>query len=284
MKMARKPPVRTCPSDNPSASPGPASQDVPATAVETQLTELEENFDLLKAQVRQAQQLSSLGTAAAIIGHEVNNLLTPILSYAKAALEAGDVELHKKALTVTVKHVQMLLAMSERVLEISAAKPAQRESVSVGAAAKDAAASLCRDLSKDGIRFSIKVDDSIRVWADALQLQQVLFNLFLNAREAMAPSRYGRLTVSAERQGDRVDIEVSNTGEPIPPDRLSHIFDPFHSSKSATLEGCKRCSGLGLALSRDLIEENNGTITVTSNAETGTTFTLVFPVSGPAAG
>ena len=278
--MPRKSPFRTSPADNPPATPGPLCASGPGNTVEAQLGQLQEKFDVLKAQVRQAQQLSSLGTAAAIIAHEVNNLLTPILSYTKAALEAGDIELQKKALAVTVKHVQMLLAMSERVLEISAAKPAQREPISVRAAVEDAVASLCRDLSKDGIRFSIEADDSIKVRADGLQLQQVLFNLFLNAREAMAPSRSGRLAVSAERRGDRVVIEVHNTGPQIGADQLSHIFDPFNSSKSAAPEGRLRCSGLGLALCRDLIEENDGTIDVASSTETGTTFTLVLPGAG----
>ena len=131
--MDRQPPARTSPSDDPteSRSPQPVARAGPPTDLETQVEELQSQFDVLRAQVRQAQQLSSLGTAAAIIAHEVHNLLTPILSYAKAALEAGDVELHKKALAVTVRNVQMLVTMSERVLEIGAAKPAQRESVSV---------------------------------------------------------------------------------------------------------------------------------------------------------
>ena len=117
--------------------------------------------------------------------HEVNNLLTPVLSYAKAALEANDAELQAKALSVTIKNVEILTAMAERVLEISAAKPPTRELVSIRSVVLDAAASLCRDLSKDGIRFLVHIDESLTAWTDKLQLQQVLFNLFLNAREAM---------------------------------------------------------------------------------------------------
>lgn len=243
------------------------------------LDKLQAQLDVLKVRVRQAQQLSSLGTAAAMMAHEVTNLLTPIFAYARAALDAGDVELQKKALTVTLKNVEMLIAMCERVLEISAAKHAKRESVLVRAVAKDAAASLCRDLSKDGIRFSIDGDDSVTVWADRLQLQQVFFNLFLNAREAMAPSHSGQLKVSTSRQNDRVIIEVHNTGAPIRSDLLPHIFDPFETSKAVKHDDRARCRGLGLALCRDLIEENNGTIAVTSKPDHGTTFTIVLPGS-----
>lgn len=280
--MPTRTPVRTLSTNLLTAQSGPVVPPEKSVAtVEARLTELQDQLNRLKAQVRQAQQLSNLGTAAAMIAHEVNNLLTPVLSYARASLEANDVELQKKALTVTVRNLEMLIRMSEHVLEMSAAKLPTRERVCVRTVVEDAAASLCRDLSKDGIRFSVKVDKSLIVWADRLQLQQVLFNLFLNAREAMAASHSGRLTVSAVRQDDSVVIEVRNSGENIPPDLLSLIFDPFQTSKSATRNGRERCAGLGLALCRDLVEENNGTISVTSNPHKGTTFTIVLPAGRP---
>lgn len=249
----------------------------PEPAIEQRLTDLQAKLDVLKAQVRQAQQLAGLGTAAATIAHEANNLLTPILNYSQSALDSGDSDLQVKALTVTLKNVNLLIAMSRRILEISAAKPAKRESASVRAAAEDAAASLCRDLSKDGIKFALEVDETVAVWADPLQLQQVLFNLFLNAREAMAPSHSGRLAVSARPHDDKIVIDVRNTGPAIPPELLPHVFDPFQTSKGAEPDERTRCSGLGLALCRDLVEENGGTIAVTSGAESGTTFTLTLP-------
>ncbi len=272
-QMSRPRTVRRPPIENPPASvePGPT--------VEERLATLQEKLDVLKAQVRQAQQLAGLGTAAAMIAHEVNNLLTPILSYSKAALDADDAALQTKALTVTLKNVRTLVAMSERVLEISAAKPAKCEAVFVRAVVEDAVASLCRDLSKDGIRLVIEVHESLTVWVDPLQLRQVLFNLFLNAREAMAPSHGGRLGISASRQNDKIVIEVRNTGDAIPPGFLLHIFDPFQSSKGPQRDGRTRCGGLGLALCRDLVEENNGTISVTSSPETGTRFTITLPSS-----
>ena len=171
----------------------------------------------------------------------------------------------------------MLAAMCERVLELGAVKPPVRQAVSVRTAAADAVDSLCRDLSKDGIRLSLKADPSITVWADSLQLQQVLFNLFLNARNAMAPRHGGRLTVSASRRPGRVILEVADTGPGIPPDLLAHVFDPLQTSKPIDRNGRQRCAGLGLALCRDLIEENDGTISVTSAPGMGTTFTITLP-------
>ncbi len=241
------------------------------------IEKLEGQLTRLKAQVRQAQQLASLGTAAATIAHEMNNLLTPMRSFAQAALECGDPALQKKALTVVVTDARMLASMADRVLTIGAAKSPTREAVSVRAAAEDAAASLCRDLAKDGIRFSIRADDAVSVWADPLHVRQVLFNLLLNARNAMAKSRHGHLVVSAQRHGDRVVLTIEDGGPGIAPDKLPHVFDPLWTSKSA--DGPQRCAGLGLALCRDLVEEDGGTIEVRSEPGVGTTFTITLPAA-----
>ena len=108
-------------------------------------------------------------------------------------------------------------------------------------------------------------------------LKQVLFNLLLNAREAMHARHNGYLGISAEQQGEHVSIKVKNTGDPIPPELLPQIFEPFQTSKPATRGGRTRCGGLGLALCRDLVEENGGTITVSSSLDSGTTFSMVLP-------
>ncbi len=247
--------------------------------VEDRFAHLSAQFDLLKAQVRQAQQLTSLGTAAAMFAHEINNLLTPIQAYTECALTSKDDELMRKALAVTNKNAKVMIAMSSRILEIGAAKPRKTEAVGVRAVIEDALASLCRDLSKDGIDLSVKVDASLTVQADPLQLQQAFFNLFLNAREAMIKTHSGRLAISASQSDNKAVIEVRNTGDPIPEEFLPYLFDLFKTTKPLERNGRQRCGGLGLALCRDLIEENNGTIQVISDAESGTVFTITLPIA-----
>lgn len=254
------------------ASPATLSQDT--SVIETRLAELTAQFELLKSQVRQAQQLASLGTAAATIAHEVNNLLTPILSYAEYAESTDDVELMKKTISVTVRNTRILVRMSQRVLELSSAAPPSVESVCLRRVVDDAIESLCRDLSKDGITATINVEDSVTVWGDHLQLQQVLFNLLLNAREAMTSQNGGRLTIKASRDADQVVLTINNTGPTIPADVLPNIFDLLHSTKPVERAGQKRCGGLGLTLCKDLIAENGGTISASSDEAGGTTFTL----------
>jgi C4-dicarboxylate-specific signal transduction histidine kinase len=262
--MVRQPPVCSQPKEE-------------QASVEDRFSQLSSQFELLRAQVHQAQQLATLGTAAAMLAHEVNNLLTPIRAYVDTALNTADTGLMKKALAVTSKNVQILIRMSGRVLEISAAKARKSETVQVRRIIEDAVGSLCRDPAKDGIDLVVDVDETLTVYVDPLQLQQVLFNLMLNAREAMASQHGGRLVVHAERQGSRTIIELRNTGDPIPAELVPHLFEPFQTSKPSQREGRQRCGGLGLALCRDLIEENDGAISVISQPHQPTTFRISLP-------
>ncbi len=250
-----------------------------APSLDSNLAKLQGQMETLRAQVRQAQQLAGLGTAAATIAHEVNNLLTPMLSYAKIALDTDDLALTRKALNVTIKNIQTLVQMSERVLGIAAARVRTNESVSIQSMAQEAAEALCRELSKDGIRFNIVADDRSIAQVDPLQLRQVFFNLFLNARQAMKGSRSGRLTVEAHRVDDHVHITVKDNGPGIAQDLLARVFEPLQTTKTDPSGSSKRCSGLGLTLCRDLIEENDGTLTVESVVGEGTTFHIRLPAA-----
>ncbi len=250
-----------------------------ANPLEDRLVLLQEQFAQLKAQVRQAQQLSTLGTAAATMAHEFNNLLTPVLAYADYAVTTDDMELHKKALRRTAKNVRVLIAMSERILRLGSAKTAKIETVNVGDVVKEAMESLCRDPRKDGVTVQLAVPESLTAQCDPLQLHQVLFNLLLNAGEAMAKHHGGYLKVTAHRTDDTVVLELQNTGDPIPADVLPAIFETFSTSKPVVRDGKERAGGLGLALCRDLMQENHGTISVASSQEDGTTFTLTLPTT-----
>ncbi|MBI3834259.1 MAG: hypothetical protein HY287_08020 [Planctomycetes bacterium] len=251
-------------------------------------------METLKAQVRQAQQLAVVGRTAATTAHEVNNLLTPMLAYAESAVNSDNVEFLRKALRITVKNARMLVGMSERVLEISAPRPLKLEIVDVRSIVDAAIESLCRDLSKDGISTHIEIASDLKAYCDPLQIQQVLFNLFLNARQAMEKSHGGLLKVTGQRtpieasgtqfpshptasRQFQIELQIHNTGAPIPRDLLPQMFEPFQSSKSAANGEKSRCHGLGLSLCREFIEENGGRIRVTSSADAGTTFTLILP-------
>ncbi len=273
--MVKRAPVRTRMIDAPRSTP------IGTLDIEAHLHALESQLDSLKAQVRQAQQLANLGVAAATISHEVNNLLTPVINFVEAALASDDTDLREKALRRTANNVRMLVKMSEKVLEVSAAKTSVGVETRLETVVESALESLCRDLSRDGIRLKTKIEEDLTVWVDPLQLQQVLFNLLLNARSAMAPAREGSIHIKADRLANEVVIEIADTGPGIGPEMLTRLFDPLQSSKSCQGNSSNRCSGLGLALCRDLIEENQGSIQVASQLDVGTTFTIRLPAEKP---
>jgi two-component system NtrC family sensor kinase len=264
------------------------------TAVQTRLDDASQQLAALRQELRQMHRLTVLGTAAAMIAHEFNNLMTPLIGYARFALDSGDPGLMEKALHTTLKQAAIVTPMCERILGLASDEASTFTEVNVREVVEESVACLCRDLSKDGIRLTVAVDDSLTVLADAKQLQQVLINLLLNAREAIGESS-GRITIEAERAGPHmVALNVRDTGCGISPERMKRIFEPFVTSKgdacaagtddsgsdaSGSRDLARRGVGLGLALCHDIIEEHGGTISIESEVNKGTTFTLTLPVA-----
>jgi signal transduction histidine kinase len=246
--------------------------------LQAQFEKLEAQFRVLKEQTRHAQQLASLGTAAAMLAHEFNNLMTPMLSYATYALDVKDPELMAKALHTAVKQTSIISAMADRILGMASHEAQSIRRAKLAEILDDAQASMCRDLSKDGITITVVVPSDLHVLADPRQLVQVFFNLLINARQAI-PHRQGRINITARAIDDEmVQIDVTDNGCGIPPSDLERIFDAFYSTKQNDRPG-KSGSGLGLTLCREIIQEHRGTITVTSKVGEFTTFTILLPAA-----
>lgn len=243
--------------------------------LQEQFDYLEAQFERLKDQTRQAQRLASLGTAATMLAHEFNNLMSPVVGYAQFAIDSKDPELMAKALRITLKQTGIMTAMSDRILGLAANEVSAVQRVNIKEAIDDARECLIRDLSKDNIEFITEIDKSLTFLADPRQMQQVFFNLLSNARQAIQ-HRHGRITVAAERIDDEtVSISFRDNGSGIPSDSLDAIFGEFYSTKKD--RPGKSGIGLGLSLCRDIVEEHRGTIQVASEVGKGTIFTLKLP-------
>ncbi len=248
-----------------------------ALALQAQLDRLAAHFEQLHAQLRQAQKLAGLGATAAMIAHEFNNLFTPVVAYAQHALDTDDVELMRKALTRTLEQARVMRHMSDRVVGLAKQGDGRIQAVRLREAVVAAVECLGRDPEKDNISVNIQIDPDLEVRANENQLLQVLFNLVINARQAML-GRRGRLTVDAVATGDgKVQINVRDTGCGIRPEHLPRIFEPFFSTRQGGDRPETRGLGLGLAISRDLVEEMGGSIDVTSEVGVGSTFTVTLP-------
>jgi two-component system NtrC family sensor kinase len=247
------------------------------------LARKEEENRALKSQNLQLQALANLGSATCMIAHEINNLLTPLANYAALAVQnPEDKKLAEKALDKTVRNCLRASKIMQSMLAMANGQKQERESVSVKALVEEVFSCLCRDFSKDGITVETCVGDELRVRCIPVQIQQVLMNLILNARDAMLPGG-GILRVSAAADAEHIDITVSDTGGGITPENLKNIFQPFFTTKTGRDRpvGSVSGSGVGLAFCKRIVEAHGGEITVQSQSGQGSTFTVRLPRTPP---
>lgn len=238
-----------------------------------QIVDGQMQFDAMDAQLQQLQPLATLGMAWALTAHELNNLLTPIVSYAQLALQhPDDSELSQKALKKAERLSTQAGQMLEKVMLLANPKSLQTQLCEVSTLLDDVFACIGRDFSKDKIRLNIEVPPRLSATADENALRQVLMNLILNARQAML-EKGGRLSVSCSETDEFTCIEISDTGCGIDPDKLHHIFTPFYT------DGKKNGNGLGLAFCRKVIESHGGCISVDSDPGRGAHFKILLPRS-----
>jgi signal transduction histidine kinase len=243
------------------------------------LAQKEEENQALKSQNLQLQALANLGSATCMIAHEINNLLTPLANYAAlAAQNPGDQKLAEKALDKTVRNCQRASKIMQSMLAMANGQKQQRETVSAKALVEEVFTCLCRDFGKDRIKVEIHVGDTLQVSCIPVQIQQVLMNLVLNARDAMLPGG-GFLRVSATADDEHINLVVSDTGTGITPENLKNIFRPFFTTKTGKDHpaGSDSGSGVGLAFCRRIVDAHGGEITVQSQIGQGSTFTIRLP-------
>lgn len=242
------------------------------------LAEHQQQNDALKSQIAQLQALANIGTITHMIAHEMNNLLTPVGNYATLAMKSPDDKtLVEKALVKTAQSCERATKIMESMLAMADGKMQEKKNARLIALVEEIFTCLCRDFAKDGITVNIRIPEDLRVWAVPVQIQQVLMNLVLNAREAMLP-RGGILNIKATENSDAVQIEVTDTGCGIESDDLRNIFESFFTTKTDR-SLASRCSGsgLGLAFCKKMIDAHGGCISVESQPAEGSTFTITLP-------
>ena len=140
---------------------------------------------------------------------------------------------------------------------------------------------LARDPRKDGLALRVQVQPNLSVNGDPVQLEQVLLNLLINARQAML-GKGGSLSIKALTEAGQVKIQVIDTGPGIPDQLQAKIFEPFFTTKSTSRRGESKGTGLGLWISKGIIQKYEGTISFRSARRPGgniTCFTVFIPAS-----
>jgi signal transduction histidine kinase/CheY-like chemotaxis protein len=254
-----------------------------------------------EARLHQAQRLENLGQLAGGVAHDFNNLLGVILNYASFVSEemgaatdadwarrwdtaAGDVEQIQRAAERAAGLTRQLLAFARREV-------VRPRVLNLNEVITEVEEMLRRTIGEHVQLVTSLADESCSVLADPGQLEQVLVNLAVNARDAMPDG--GTLTIdtsnitvdadaiaggSPARQGRHVRMRVSDTGTGMPADVAEHAFDPFFTTKA---EGTG--TGLGLATVYGILTQADGHIRIYTEAGTGTTFSITLPGTDQAA-
>ena len=245
-----------------------------------QLQENKDRIHFLEEQIATAQTLAALGTATAKIAHEINNVLMLMTNYARQALERqDDIAFMRKALEKTIHHCNQAAGMIEGMSNLVHDQTIQRETVNLADIVNDCFQSLNCDLRKDQIEVDIQIPDDLTLFAAPRQIQQILLNLILNARQAMLGTG-GKLTIHASNhENHQIQIRVVDTGCGIEPALRDRIFEPFVSTKTDANKPDQCSSGLGLSVCKDIVDSYKGAISVDSTLDEGTTFLITLPLS-----
>lgn len=233
----------------------------------------------LRQQLLQAQKLSSVGAVASSVAHEFNNILTTILNYARMALKpSADLDAKTQALEKIVKGSQRAAAVIASMLGFARQGTGKRSRVDLVALIEEVLLLCEKDLGKHRVHVDRKFQGRPCAEVVPSQIEQVLLNLILNARQAMPKGGYLRIEVRENPAASLVEIAIRDTGLGIPPDKLRLIFEPFFTTKTPDAAGTGG-TGLGLSVCRQIIEQHQGRIRVESVVGQGSTFTVKLPVT-----
>ena len=247
---------------------------------------LEEERRHLEEELRQAKKLEALGQLAGGVAHDFNNLLTGINGYANLMLMQTGEHPHLQSYLKKIEELGNRAArLTQQLLAFSRRQPLSPVVLNLNALIENLSTMLPRILGED---VALRLECAPDLWpikADPSQMDQILLNLAVNARDAMPQG--GRITIRTEnfrldqafaehhpgaRPGDYVLIIFSDTGCGMDPETQEHVFEPFFTTKEPG-----RGTGLGLAMVYGIVKQHGGNIWVHSKLRQGTTLQIFLP-------
>ena len=225
----------------------------------------------LERELQDKERLAALGLLAAGVAHEVNTPLTGISSYAQLLLnEVGADDPKYKLLKKMEQQTFRASALVNNLLDLIANRPRTREVVGI-AQLIESTISLHEDLFKaKGITIHLPPLPDLSVYGNFHELQQVLTNVLLNARDAVP--EHGNIWIAVAEEGERVVLRIKDDGKGIAPELIGRIFEPLVTTKRG-----QGGTGLGLAITRRILHASGGDISVESKPGEGAEFMIVIP-------
>jgi signal transduction histidine kinase len=226
-------------------------------------------------QLRQSEKLAALGELVAGVAHELNNPLAGISAFAQLLLEENLNADQRESARLIKREADRAVGVIRDLLLFSRKAGPSGTPIDLNALVQLTLRLRAYSLRSTGVQVETNLDATLpEVAGDDQKLQQVILNLIVNAEYAMRRTPTKRLVVRTAHEGDSAVIEVSDTGAGMSEETLQRAFEPFFTTKPAG-EG----TGLGLSVSYGIIEAHQGTISVESTPERGTTFRIALPVS-----
>jgi two-component system sensor kinase FixL len=230
----------------------------------------------LQDELLQVSRLSGMGQMASALAHELNQPLTAIVTYMQSArrmLQKGDEAAIGRAADAVERTAQQALRAGEiirRLRDFVASGETDKIEVPVDVIVTEAVA-LARVSNKFGAtKVDLHLAEVSHVVVDKVQVQQVILNLIRNALEAMEGMPTPALTIATRLNGDSVELSIADEGPGIDPEIKDHLFEPFVTTK-------RNGTGVGLAISRTIIESHGGRMWADPNPKGGTIFRLTLP-------
>jgi len=239
----------------------------------------QQKIELLEEELRQARRMAALGELMSTTTHEFNNILTTIINYAKLGLRHKDEPSRDKALTKILAAAGRAEKITNSVLGFARNRGTDRTPTDLATLVEQSLVLLEREMQKYRVQVEFHAEPAPPAVVCGSEIQQVLFNLLTNARQAMPRGGRVFIRVVPDPTSGTVDLTVRDTGSGIPADVLPRLFDRYFTTKSGPDSSGKGGTGVGLATCREIIEAHQGKIRVESTVGVGTAFTLKLPVA-----
>ncbi|MBM3246543.1 MAG: GHKL domain-containing protein [Candidatus Omnitrophica bacterium] len=247
--------------------------------MEEQVKKRTEELVTVQKQLIQAEKMATVGTLAGGVAHEINNPLTAILTNVQMLLDSGaiDDKLDKESLELIEQATKRCRTIVRKLMTY-AKKPlenAEISAVNLMDMLKSVDSFVGYQLAQDNIKIVIDAPDGdYSVMGNQNELEQVITNIVLNARDAIRQVKNsGDITVSLAKNSEWIKIKIKDEGAGIPKEIMPKIFDPFFTTKDVG-----RGVGLGLPICQSIVEKHHGSISAQSELNKGSVFTIQLPV------
>jgi len=247
---------------------------------ENAAAEIKELNNRLLQQLAQKERLAALGQASAEFVHDLGNPLTIVWGYVQLLArrleksEEDESSSSVKELKIIEQHVRTcreLLTMWQSYGNVEASPPKQ---ISVSGILREVLKGIAPMATESGVELNVTIcQDPCTLLGDAVQISRAIQNVVVNAVQASADKK-GKVTVVCAQKDFYVDLRIEDTGAGIQPTQLPRIFDPYFTTKQA-----KSGTGLGLYITKKVVEDHHGSIKVDSTPGVGTVFTIRLPLS-----